>query len=67
MFSSGYGHFAKLGFNFFDNLGHYRAIHMRDLVVVDIPGNGALLSFNLAVRDAKVVRIQLETHLDQRV
>jgi hypothetical protein len=26
-----------------------------------------LLSFNLAVRDAKVVRIQLETHLDQRV
>jgi hypothetical protein len=40
---------------------------MRDLVVVNMPGNRALLSFDLAVRNALVVRIQLETHLDQRV
>jgi hypothetical protein len=52
MFSSGHGHFPKLDFKFFDDVGHYRVIHMRDLVVVDIPGNRALLSFNLAVRNA---------------
>jgi hypothetical protein len=52
MFSSGHGHFTKLGFNLFDNVGHYRVIHMRDFVDADIPGNCALLSFNLAARNA---------------
>jgi len=44
MFSSGHGHFPKLDFNLFDDVGHYRVIHMRDLVVANIPGNCALLS-----------------------
>jgi len=39
MFSSGHGHFIKFGFNLFDDVGYYRVIHMRDLVVVNIPGN----------------------------
>jgi len=56
MFSSGHGHFTKLGFTVFDNVGHYRVIDMRDFVVVNIPvnipGNCVLLSFKLAVRDA---------------
>jgi len=52
MFSSGHGHFTKFGLNHFDDVGHYRVIHMRDLVVVVIPSNCALLSFDLAVRNA---------------
>ena len=43
MFPSGHGHFTKFGFNLFDNVGYYRVIHMRDLVVVNIPGNRALV------------------------
>ena len=49
MFSSGHGHFPKLDFNLFDDVACYRVIHMRDLVVVNIPYNCQLLSFNLAV------------------
>jgi len=52
MFPSGHGHFTKFGFNLFDDVGYYRVIHMRDLVVVNIPGNRALLSFDLAVCNA---------------
>jgi hypothetical protein len=52
MFSSGHGQSPKLDFNLFDDVGHYPVIHTRDLVVVDIPGNRALLSFNLAVCNA---------------
>jgi len=36
MFSSGHGHFTKLDFNLFDDVGHYGVIHMQDFVVVAI-------------------------------
>ncbi len=59
-------HFVETFLKPVNDHGHYCGILMQCLGVIDIPGNGALLTVNQTVGDAGIVRALHKTHVFQR-
>ena len=60
-----YCHFAELAFNALNDVGNNGCVNMGDFVIVHVPHNGTLRSFDLGVCNALIVWVQFETHLLQ--
>ena len=58
-------HLIELQLNFINYCGHNLGVCVRYLHIVNVPCNGALLTVDVAVCDARVIWVQYETHLFQ--
>ena len=58
-------HLAEVSFEVLDDGCDNCRVFVRDLRIVDVPGDGTLLAVDHLVRDTRVIRIQNETHLLQ--
>jgi hypothetical protein len=59
-------HLSKPRFDPLDDVSNDMQTDVGNLVIIDVPGDRALFAFDHAIRDARVIRVQNETHFLQR-